>query len=49
MEVETAEISASYFDCISDIIFRYHFPFCNVLFTNIVSSVKGFFERKIER
>ena len=49
MEVETVEISASSFDCISDNIFRYHFPFCSVLFYQHCEQCKGFFEQKIER
>ena len=47
LEVETVEISACSFDCISDNIFRYHFPFCS--FNQHCEQCKGFFERKIER
>ena len=41
LEVKTVEVSASTFDCMSDNIFRYHFPLLQcIILTNILSSVK---------
>ena len=49
MEVETAEISASYFDCIRDNIFRYLFSFLQcIALTNIASSVRVSLSEKLE-
>ena len=49
-EVETVEISASSFDCISDSIFRYpFFRFAVYCFNQYCEQCKGFSEQKIKK